>query len=217
MNSFTRELFNKLIAVLHAGNFESHTLNCSTLGDSVSNFDIVPLSNSEPTTFEKKLSEIVQEVPILQFHQNSTYNIEYFLKVMVFGRDGNELPLLVDESPVLTELGTIDNFAFSITPNISLKAPRRFFRIGVAQAIPWSYVKINPKTSLPMLDENGNVMWEGYCIDFAMRLAEKLDFDFVLVPPSNGSFGDRVPGLNHTWDGLVGDLVTGVCQLTQFF
>lgn len=59
--------------------------------------------------------------------------LEYYLKIMVFGRDGNNLPLPVDESPVLTELAMIDNSAFSITPNVTLKAPRRFFRIGVAQ------------------------------------------------------------------------------------
>lgn len=68
-----------------------------------------------------------------------------------------------------------------------------------------------------MLDEDGNIMWEGYCIDFAKQLAEKLDFDFVLVPPSNGSFGDRVPGLNHTWAGLVGDLIIGVCEIHAEF
>lgn len=202
--------------ILSAENFESHSVNCSLLSDGSTNFDIAQLSNSELTTFEKRLSEIVQEVPLFHFYQNSTNNIEFFLKVSVHGRDGNELPLLADESPVLTELATIDNYVFSVTPNISIKAPRRFFRIGVAQAIPWSYIKINPKTSMPILDEVGNVIWEGYCIDFAKRLAEKLDFDYVLVPPTNGSFGDRVPGLNHTWDGLVGDLVTGVCKIRVY-
>lgn len=51
---------------------------------------------------------------------------------------------------------------------------------------------------------------------FAQRLSKKLDFDYVLVPPTRGSFGDRVPGLNNTWDGLVGDLVTGVKALNYF-
>ena len=84
------------------------------------------------------------------------------------------------------------------------------------QSIPWSYIKTDPKTSTPLLDEQGNVQWEGYCIDFAERIAEKLDFDYVLVPPTRGLFGDRVPGLNNTWDGLVGDLVTGVKSSTAF-
>lgn len=78
------------------------------------------------------------------------------------------------------------------------------------QSIPWSYLQLDPKTSLPLRDENGNVMWEGYCIDFAQQLALKMDFDYVLVPPRRGLFGERVPGFNNTWDGLVGDLVTGV-------
>lgn len=69
---------------------------------------------------------------------------------------------------------------------------------------------MDPKTSAPMTDEKENALWEGYCIDFAKRLSQKMDFDYVLVPPTSGSFGDRVPGLNHTWDGLVGDLITGV-------
>lgn len=69
---------------------------------------------------------------------------------------------------------------------------------------------MNAKTSTPMLDGNGNILWEGYCIDFAKRLSEKMDFDYVLVPPTVGSFGDRVPGMNNTWDGLVGDLTHGV-------
>lgn len=71
---------------------------------------------------------------------------------------------------------------------------------------------MNPKTSQPMLDEKGNLQWEGYCIDFAQRLSEKMDFDYVLVPPKTGSFGDRVPGQVNVWDGLVGDLVLGVSR-----
>lgn len=89
------------------------------------------------------------------------------------------------------------------------------FILKINQAIPWSYVKIDPKTSMPLRDEEGNYQWEGYCIDFAKRLSEKLDFDYVLVPPRAGLFGDRVPGLSSNnnsgeWDGLVGDLITGV-------
>lgn len=52
-------------------------------------------------------------------------------------------------------------------------------------------------------------MWEGYCIDFAEKLSQKLDFDYVLVPPKSGSFGERIT--NIRWDGLVGDLMSGVC------
>lgn len=73
-------------------------------------------------------------------------------------------------------------------------------------------MKIDPKTSKPIRDGKGNIMWEGYCIDFAESLSKKLDFDYVLVPPKSGSFGERVPGAPNTWDGLVGDLVGGVSE-----
>lgn len=67
------------------------------------------------------------------------------------------------------------------------------------------------------------MIWEGYCVDFAQRLSEKLDFDYVLVPAKTGSMGERIPGLNNTWDGLVHDLMTAVsysfllCLLGVFF
>ncbi|XP_055304771.1 ionotropic receptor 25a [Sitodiplosis mosellana] len=209
LNTFIRDLVTKLVTVLRVDNFKSHLSDCSALTNGSSDSSATS-STLDPNEFETRLMEAVTTSPaLLQFYQNSTFNLEYFLKIMVFGRDGNELRMPTDESVVLTELAMIDNAAFSITPNISLKSPRRFFRIGVAQAIPWSYLKMDPKTSTPLLDEQGNVQWDGYCIDFAERLSEKLDFDYVLVPPTRGSFGDRVPGLNNTWDGLVGDLVTG--------
>lgn len=76
---------------------------------------------------------------------------------------------------------------------------------------------MDPKTSKPILDDKGNPVWEGYCIDFALKLAEKLDFDYELVPTKVGSFGDRVPHMNNTWDGLVGDLMVGVskCDISE--
>lgn len=64
-----------------------------------------------------------------------------------------------------------------------------------------------------MLDEDGNALWEGFCIDFVQHLSEILQFDYELVVPKNGSIGNLVAGTKHTWDGLVGDLVTGVSSL----
>lgn len=81
-----------------------------------------------------------------------------------------------------------------------------------SQAIPWTSIKKDPVTKKPVLDDDGSPIWDGYCIDFARKLAEKLDFDYELVPTKTGSFGDRIPYLNHTWDGLVGDLMVGVSQ-----
>lgn len=42
----------------------------------------------------------------------------------------------------------------------------------------------------------------------AEKLAEKLNFDYELVVPKKGTFGQREP--DGTWDGVVGDLMRGV-------
>lgn len=83
-----------------------------------------------------------------------------------------------------------------------------FFLFNFLKGLPWSYLKRDAKTKKPLTDANGNLIWEGYCIDFAHKLSQKLDFDYVLVPPKSGSFGERIT--NIRWDGLVGDLMTGV-------
>lgn len=70
---------------------------------------------------------------------------------------------------------------------------------------------MDKKSLKPLLDDAGNMIWEGYCVDFARRLSEKLDFDYVLVPAKTGGSGERILGLNNTWDGLVHDLMTAVC------
>lgn len=59
-----------------------------------------------------------------------------------------------------------------------------------------------------MLDKNGKPIWEGYCIDFIATLSEKLQFDYEIILPTKGTFGDRDP-ISGQWDGVVGDLVSG--------
>ncbi|KAG8287378.1 hypothetical protein J6590_038985 [Homalodisca vitripennis] len=94
-----------------------------------------------------------------------------------------------------------------LTLNISyLIVPvKRFFMVGVIQAIPWSY-----RLTGPAQDGTGSDEWGGYCLDFLNRLAYELNFDYQLVPSK--SFGS--PRADRTWDGLVGDLVAGVRSLT---
>lgn len=57
-------------------------------------------------------------------------------------------------------------------------------------------------------DEDNNAIWTGYCIDFMRQLAEKLQFDYEIVVPKSGRFGKK--SKSGKWDGLIGDLVTGV-------
>lgn len=69
------------------------------------------------------------------------------------------------------------------------------------QALPWSYQETDPTTS--------KTYWTGYCIDFVHKLSELMDFDYELVVPKNGTFGEKK---NGKWDGVVGDLASGVCK-----
>lgn len=130
MDVYLKEALGKLTGILRTKNFKLNTFDCSPL---INGTDLSTTSN--PTTitpFETQLIEMVAASPLLKLYPNSTYQIEYFLKISVFGRDGSTFPLPIDESPVLTELAMIDNAEFNLTPNVSLQAPRRFFRIGVA-------------------------------------------------------------------------------------
>lgn len=137
MDIYLAEALGKIIDVLRKTNFESNAIDCSTSMNNGTDLTTAPKPASI-IKFEETLNEYVATSPILQMYKNSSNAIEYYLKVSVFGRDGNEMPIESDESPILTELAMIDNSQFSLTPNVSLTAPRRFFRIGIGQVI---YIK----------------------------------------------------------------------------
>nr|QGW50292.1 ionotropic receptor 8a [Chouioia cunea] len=91
-------------------------------------------------------------------------------------------------------------------PNKTIQAARRYFRVGTVDAIPWTYKQLDPDTNEPIKRPDGTYVYEGYCIDLIDRLAEMMDFDFDLVIPQDGEFGQKVNGF---WNGLVGDLSKG--------
>lgn len=183
-------------------------MKCSQSGNSG---EISSVDNSELSAFEYQVRTEFSAAPsVVQLVTNTTNRLVYYLNLGIVGREGGDLPLMENESPIIMELAVVDNEAVTVVANVTIKGPRRFFRIGIAPALPWSYIKYNEETGEPLRDGDGNVMWEGYCIDFAAKLAEVLDFDYELVPTKNGLFGDRVPNSNNTWDGLVGDLMIGV-------
>lgn len=133
MDIYLAEVLGKIIDVLRKNKFKSNAIDCST---SMNGTDLTTVPKPVSIIkFEETLNEYVATTPMLQMYKNSTNSIEYYLQVSVFGRDGNELPIVLDESPILTELAIIDNTQFSLTPNVSLTAPRRFFRIGIGEVI----------------------------------------------------------------------------------
>uniref|UniRef100_A0A182FM19 Ionotropic glutamate receptor C-terminal domain-containing protein n=1 Tax=Anopheles albimanus TaxID=7167 RepID=A0A182FM19_ANOAL len=108
-----------------------------------------------------------------------------------------------------TPVGSIVRGRVSLVPNRTLSAGKRFFRVGTTEAIPWAYRKRDPVTGRPLEDPvTGGPVWEGYCIDFLHQLSVVMNFDYDLVAPRNGTFGQRY-GIDGRWDGLVGELVVG--------
>lgn len=173
---------------------------------------------AEPTdsNFEKLVrNEIAMRSEVIQHTANASNSLEYFLNLNSIGRFEN-VPLLENESPAITDMAVIDNDGIFPSRNLTIKGPRRFFRIGVAPAVPWTTMKTDPHNGRPLIDEKGDQIWEGYCIDFAAKLAKAMDFDYELVLPKSGSFGDRIPGQTDMWDGLVGELIRGVNSIIFF-
>ncbi|KAK6633756.1 hypothetical protein RUM44_004363 [Polyplax serrata] len=89
---------------------------------------------------------------------------------------------------------------FSLTQGQPMSRDRRFFRIGIVpEAVPWSYQEEDPET--------GTLIWKGYCIDLAYKLAEMMEFDFEFRVPKYGTYGKKLP--NGKWNGLIGELASG--------
>ena len=124
------------------------------------------------------------------------------------------------------------NTGIEALPNRTIQAARRYFRIGttevytsriiqnsqmkesipninfgcIIQAIPWT-IKMRDPSGQYVKGPDGNFVWEGYCIELIQKLADMMDFDYDLVIPEDGEFGQKVNGV---WNGLVGDLAKGV-------
>ncbi|VVC86820.1 unnamed protein product [Leptidea sinapis] len=62
---------------------------------------------------------------------------------------------------------------YRLLPGIELEPLRHFFRIGTYPAVPWTMQKID-SDSLPVF-ENGQPVYEGYCIDLIEKMAEETD------------------------------------------
>ena len=58
-----------------------------------------------------------------------------------------------------------------------------------------------------MAEDGKTKLWDGYCVELIQKLAEMMDFDYDIVIPTEGDFGEKKNGV---WDGLVGDLSKGV-------
>ncbi|XP_059056602.1 ionotropic receptor 25a [Achroia grisella] len=96
---------------------------------------------------------------------------------------------------------------YHLLPGIVLEPLRHFFRIGTSPAVPWTLPKLDPDTGEPMVNEDGQPLYEGYCIDLIAKLSETMNFEYEIVTPRGGTFGMKLS--NGSWDGIIGDLVRG--------
>lgn len=57
----------------------------------------------------------------------------------------------------------------------------------------------------------GNDRYEGFCVDMLKELADILKFKYRIRLVGDGLYG--VPGTNGTWTGMVGELISRVCEI----
>ena len=56
----------------------------------------------------------------------------------------------------------------------------------------------------------GNDRFEGFCVDLLEEVSRIVGFTYRIHVVEDGRYGSKRE--NGTWDGLVGELVDGVCQ-----
>ncbi|CAO1369520.1 unnamed protein product [Diamesa serratosioi] len=171
----------------------------------INGFPIQKFSCNSNSVTKSVVSETLIEDLFNLFDDNEMmflegYNIWYNLKFNVFTTPDNQ-------TNVIEKTVIVDKDGVKAIGNNRVKASKRFFRIGIMpDSIPWSYFKKDPNTmELILNDNNGDKIWEGYCIDMLNKLSEKMVFTYEIV--TNDKFGVRDSDGN--FNGLTGDLVRG--------
>lgn len=117
----------------------------------------------------------------------------------------------VGNSSKIGVVAVVDSKGVKPIGNYPIKVAKRFFRVGITEAVPYTYYQRDTKTNEIVRDANNQPIYEGYCIDFINELSRRLNFSFELVEPSAGKFGERLP--DGSFDGLIGDLIKGETDL----
>ena len=63
--------------------------------------------------------------------------------------------------------------------------------------------------------EDGTVKYKGYCMDLLNELSRILKFTYDIYLIADGMYG--AVAKNGTWNGMVGELVNGVCLASFSF
>lgn len=54
-------------------------------------------------------------------------------------------------------------------------------------------------------------IFKGFCADLIKLVAAKCGFDYTIVPNKKSVYGTKIS--NNTWNGMIGELLEGVCIL----
>nr|QNL15109.1 ionotropic receptor 8a [Aulacocentrum confusum] len=177
---------------------EPRKFSCSSPNENIP----TPEENESSTSFYKILVEILTSNNALEFISESSEG-PYHMPMIIYEPIIN---IEILKNGNLEDLATWRRDGIQTAPGKEILPVKHFFRIGTATALPWSMIKTD-STGAPMRDEKGNLMWEGYCIDFIQKLAEKMKFDYEIVNPKDNLFGEKLE--NGKWNGLIGDLTSG--------
>ena len=90
----------------------------------------------------------------------------------------------------------------------NLKSNYRLFLVfnkNKVVQIPWVYADTE-ENGTPKLDENGNQMFTGYCMEFLHEMSKLLNFDYDVIPPTDNCrcYGEKQE--DGTWTGLIGKI-----------
>ena len=55
----------------------------------------------------------------------------------------------------------------------------------------------------------GNARYEGFVVDLLKKLSALLGFNYIVKPVNDGNYGSKNKS-NGQWDGVVGEILTGV-------
>ena len=70
---------------------------------------------------------------------------------------------------------------------------------------PWAYYKLDSNGAI-MKDSEGRPILEGYCVEFAKRLAASMNIDYDLILPTDNSSDYGYKKADGNWTGLIGKL-----------